>query len=185
MGRLRTCVPLTLAALLASAGCNVGSTGDGTNSDIDPGPGPEPGARQIELVCSATLAITGDLTPPGTPPGPDAGCEPAGIWSLSVTLDDVGDCNESDIEFNDTYEYEVTLEAADPEGDVVNEVMVYLGDDGNPEEDSYNPARSGGTCRANLTHYNDDLLKVVYLQPFEDDLIITGSGTFELWAPVE
>lgn len=160
------------SALLA---CNVGDSGDGDGDGIDPGPGPEPGPRQVSLACEAELSITGTLEPPGTPPTEEDGCVPEGTWTLEVSLADPGDCDPDVIEFNEVYEYSVTIDGLD-------EIMEYLGDDGNPDEDTYNPARSGSTCRANLTHYSPDGLKVVMLQPFEEDLDITGSGVFELWA---
>ncbi len=166
---MRTNISLSCAVLaLLIAGCNVGDTGDEQ---------PEPGNTQYEIACEATLTVIGTLEPSGVTPGPEDDCLPDGTWTLQVAVDDMGDCAE--VPINATYVYVISRDVDD------NAVMDYLGSDGNPEEDRYQPGSAGQTCRANIEHYSADTLKVVYLQPFEDDLVLTGSGTYELWEEIE
>ncbi len=61
---------------------------------------------EADLVCSATLATSGSLTPPGTPPAADAGCIPTGEWTVNVTVADMGDC--TDVPINAAYHFTVT-----------------------------------------------------------------------------
>ena len=164
------CAPL----FLVFTGCQVGNAGDDSDPENEI---PEQGETQLKVACEAYLTVTGSLAPSGVTPGEEEGCIPDGTWSLQVTVEDVGDC--TDIPINAEYVYVVSRDADDLA------VMAYQGSDGNAEADRLIPGSAGGTCRANIEHYSADKLKVVYLQPHEDDLVISGSGTYELWEEVE
>ena len=154
---------------LGFAACDVGSGGDG-DGDIDNG-----GTTVDEiLLCAATLNVEGSLAPAGDPPGPDDGCVPEGVWTLNVTIDDPGDCADDDIIFNAQYQYEISRDAEE------QLVMTYLGEDAGPD-DAMKPSSSGGTCRANIEHFAPDGSWWLMLKPFEDDLVVTGYGEFELY----
>jgi len=168
---MRTAGLLFLSLSLLACGVGSGSTsGGGGGGNIDPG------GQTIEeiLLCSATLTVTGSLAPAGEPPAADAGCVPEGIWTLNVAVDDPGDCAPEDIAYNAQYQYEITRDADE------QLVMTYLGSD-STEKDLFKPASAGGTCRANIEHYAPDGSWWLMLHPFEDDLVITGSGEFELY----
>jgi len=158
---------LGVPALVA---CNVGDVDTGPGGSDDPNI-PDPSDTQYQVACTAELNVTGSLIPSGVTPGED--CLPDGTWTLQVTVADMGDCAE--VPINAEYAYVVSRDESN------NAVMAYMGTDGNDELDRYMPGSSGGTCRANIEHHSTDDLEIIYLQPFEDDLIITGSGTYELW----
>lgn len=169
--RLVTFVFASAIAAFAGGGCAL----DGVN----PGPGNGDGGVDVngeaDLVCSATLATSGSLTPPGTPPAADAGCIPTGEWTVNVTVADMGDC--TDVPINAAYHFTVT-ELPDEAG------YDYTWDDdpANMNVDMKITQGGPGDCEANFAMFSDDGTQYILLKPNERDLVLDGQGEYELWS---
>lgn len=132
---------------LALVGCdNLGAVEDMGDDDDDELP--------EGVACMATLSVTGTLTPPGTPPGPDDGCVPLGTWTVDIQMVDPGDCAE--VPLRPQYVYEVTGSIDD------GWTYTYVGDP--TAEHVYMKVTQGGPgdCEANFEHYTPDGLSLTF-----------------------
>jgi hypothetical protein len=132
------------------------------------------------MICMAVMTVSGSLDP--DPEAVGDGCVPNGTWTLNVALEDDGGCTDAGHPpvFLNTYTYLVSggvTGGADDDGYEV----VWLEDPDDPNVDFRLKAKGGGECEATLEHWDDDGTTLVVLRPHEENLVISGSGTFEVY----
>jgi hypothetical protein len=156
---------LLLALALTLALAPACSLGDATTDDDDDDIIGDP-----DILCTAELTVTGNLAPAGATPGADDGCIPMGTWTVNVAVADDGGCTDVAVEAQ--YIYNVTL------AENGTWAVAYPAD---PAADTYLTMRSSGPgdCEGTFQHTSADGTQDMILKPFERDLTITGSGTFD------
>lgn len=168
--RLRS--TLFMMGLSFAAACTPGSvgTGDDTGGDDSELPG--------DALCESSLALSGTLAPPGTPPAANLGCVPEGVWTVNVAAGD-GTCG--DVTVATTYTYTVTGEGRD-------RTISFTAATG--EEIALNISAGGnGECEGSFEHIwpttdGSGEFHVVVLKPWFDPgtTQIQGTGRYQLWA---
>ena len=151
------------AFLAASSGCGLGQTT------------PPDGGEELPFACNALLAVTGTLEP-ANPDAPADECVPTGIWTLEVTVDPAEPSTCEDVDIAPRYTYEVTQDQ-----DTLEYFYVYR-EDPQSETVFLKVNASGGFCRGNFEHWSADGTRLILLKPFEDNLVITGSGAYEVYS---
>jgi len=159
--------PILGAALLAA--CGVGDDG-GTPPGDDEDP---------DILCEATLTMTGTFTAP-VALDPAMGCQPVGTWNVNVALADMGNCSGA-VPFKANYTYTVS-------GDGTARMITYSG---SGDETKLNISAGGsGQCDAAFTHLNPNgaMFNELVLHPWIAEatsatttLPIQGDGTYTLW----
>ncbi len=140
-------------------GCFEIGGGDPPFNPVDP----QGGAQDI--ICEAELSLTGSLAAAATPDD----CIPTGTWTVNVTVADDGGCE--DIDIAGTYVYEVT-------GDQEVGYTYTFPNDPDNENILLKVSSVGASCQGDFKHYSDDAMTVIVLKPFEEDLALSGSGTY-------
>jgi hypothetical protein len=145
--------------------------------DDGPGGGTGPDATTT-VSCEAQLALNGTLAASSTP-DPANGCQPAGTWTVTVTVADMGKCTA--VPLHNPYTYTVTSPSSGP-----GTQIAYNGSG----ESTLGINGDEGRCNGSFDHIVpngsnfDDLHLKPRTPPFTDvtgtQIALTGTGTYML-----
>lgn len=153
-------------ALLAACG-DLGAAQPSAPDPVAPDAGGE-SAPPSALLCRAELAVGGSFA--ATLPASDGRCDPAGTWTLTLTVSDPGSCGEVPLAASYLYQvsggpdtgYQVSY-PADPDSD-----HVFL-----------KVTSEGGTCQGAFEHYAADGKALLVLKPYASGAALAGQASWE------
>lgn len=152
----------SVAALLG--GCDPGSVDDGQTAD--------------ELLCSATLTMTGTFAI-GTPqPAEISGCWPIGTWTFAAAVGE-HDCGSAPTPLAE-YQFRVDRDEASADPDYTW-IYTYVTDPADTTADVSVTSGGGGLCEGILIVYSADGKTVWNMHPaLQADGTLNGTGDYEL-----
>ena len=141
------------------------------------GSGPAPDSNTT-VGCEAQLAITGTLTASAAT-DPTGGCQPAGTWSVTVTVSDMGNCTA--VPLKTPYTYTVTAPSGGPGTNITY---------GGGGESTLNINGDDGRCNGSFDHIvpNGSKFDEIHLKPRTPpfaqvtgtSIALTGTGDYML-----
>jgi hypothetical protein len=153
-----------------------GGSGGSAGSGGGGGGGGSAGAPLGNLLCTATLSITGTYVQ-GNPPPSDlgGGCWPDGMWTFTATVTDGGGC-KSPPTLASQYQVKVVQD------DNFDDTITFVTDPSNMYTHLQVDAAGGGLCTGIFTWVSDDGFTIFTMQPsLQSDNSLNGHGQYEMY----
>jgi hypothetical protein len=180
----------TLVLSVFGFGCGVGGGGGSTDAGSSDAGGsdaptiPPQDTNDQSITCTAQITLTGKFTP-AAPIDPNAGCQPTGVWAVTATVSDNGNC--SNVKVKASYTYTLTGTGHDTK-------VSYSGKASGEEFQGNVSANGNGACSGAFEHILADgssfdqivlhplLPRALDIDPSLPDVDITGTGEFDQWS---